>query len=725
MTLETYYIYVATNGNDQNSGTEKEPIKTITEAKKRVKDIPVGDILVIFREGTYPIDETILFGLDDGGNENKRITYQAYNGEVPLFSSAKPISNWELVKENELPDLPSVAEGKIYKAKFPEGVEQILTLYNGTDLMERCHSQMIKQETIHEYQRMDSLNVSCEGERHLLKRVDFPAGFLKTRENMEDVELRFMPVPWTMNLLPISHVDEENQVATLKVEATTPLCAKPDGMWVENDIMYLTKEGQYCTNSLKREIYYWGNPLEEDIKTPSVKCYFLIEGQINYDEKVDIPVRNLHFKGLQFAYGMRDTTDVDYKGSGIQHDWEMFDKSNALVRFRGAEECSMKECYFYATSGTALRLDLHCQKIQIKENMFDNIGNMGILLCGYGPGCKDVNKQNIISNNIITRCGEEIWHGHGIFLWQSGENQITHNKIHHSARKAIGLCGVRITILQHPEHLFDEASKTIRWKEINETFLHSEDEFENYLPYLHTRDNDISYNEVYKVLEKIGDGSAVNISGAAEGNIISHNFMHHISTHFASSVLRTDDWQRGTTMEYNVIYKSNISGITRKNLNHIRNNFIVDVNAVNGYIRFASYPKEVANFGSQITGNIMYDSQGDIKLFGKAYLASSGACLPQDCKIEFNNSYCHQGSVDEEADIYSSTNISKDPLFVDIENHDFTFKAPLPNIEQIDVKEMGILPTFPKALLEKEYQGEMNDVYDRGRNPEVTTYSWW
>ena len=82
---------------------------------------------------------------------------------------------------------------------------------------------------------------------------------------------------------------------------------------------------------------------------------------------------------------------------------------------------------------------------------------------------KDVNKNNIIRNNIVHHCGEVIWHGHGIFAWQSGENLLEHNYVHDVPRKAMGLCGVRCQILMKPDDNFDEASRTIRWSEIEKT----------------------------------------------------------------------------------------------------------------------------------------------------------------------------------------------------------------------------------------------------------------
>ncbi len=737
-------FFIAKNGNDLADGKSARqmansgPFKTLERAKQAVREIAEGAVYVNICGGEYFLDKTIVFGLQDGGNDKKSVCYQSYNDEEVVFTSAIKVKGWYAT--NDIQDLPNEAKGRVFCAPFPEGVQKVLTLFTDTSTIKRCHSELVMPTKTIEYSRMDSLNVEKEEERHLLRRLDFPKGLLKQRDNMQDVEIRFMPVPWTMNLLPIAQVDEQNCIATLAVEATTPLTAKPKGMRVENDIAYLTEDGSFCANSKKREIYYIpknGEP-QEDIYIPTLAEYFLVQGEIRYDQPTDILVQNLCFKGLTFRHGMRDSTQDGYKGLGIQHDWEMFDKGNALMRFRGAKNCSVEGCYFHDTSATALRLDLSCQNIAVKNNMFDNIGNMGILLCGYGPGTKDENHHNEIVNNIITRCGEEIWHGHGIFVWQSGHNTIAHNSIHHSARKAIGLCGVRITILQRPDHGFDEASRTIRWNEINDTIKDTDDEFVKYLPYLHCRNNKVVNNECYNVLEKLGDGSAINISGAGDGNLIRYNYVHHLAIYNATSAIRFDDWQCGTTVDCNIIYMCNIAGITRKNYNHVTNNFIVDVSCKSGYLRFASYPNEKANYGAFIQKNIMMDTGDEMVVFGDGYLVSDGACLPQHCNIKGNLYHCAKNEGDCKAHIakmqkllptLESDSIVADPMFADIQNGDFSFLPGSPaiamGIKPIDVKRIGVTSDFPLHLKKKEFLGDNGVVYERGKNPDTENYEWW
>ena len=133
------------------------------------------------------------------------------------------------------------------------------------------------------------------------------------------------------------------------------------------------------------------------------------------------------FEGLRFAHADRQEWLPEDKG--IQHDWNMWDKANGLVRFRGARHCAIRNCTFSDSGSDGVRLDLFCQKITVESSTFKDLGGTGILLCGYGPGKKDVNKHNRIHNNEITRVGRLFLHSPGIFIWQSGHNRITNNHV--------------------------------------------------------------------------------------------------------------------------------------------------------------------------------------------------------------------------------------------------------------------------------------------------------
>ncbi len=735
----------------------------MARARDYIRELDAGDaernIVVYLRGGEYVIDRTICFGLEDSAPEGYTYTYKAYPGEVPVLSSDVLIKNWELAQD--LPQELAPYKNNIYESIIPEGLGRVYVIYDNEKLVQRSKRggfeiKAMKTEFLEShvtavidnktsFKASRSLNVYDAKDRYLLTQFDYtdPDGVLHNWDNIEEIEVGFAPVPWAMNILPLEHVDVKRQTAYMSVEANAPAGAKKSHTepWVENVLEYLT-EGTFATRGNK--IYYWPSAgiSASDIVAPRLMEYVRVEGEIDYDGPSDVPVRNLVFDGITFTRGARDTWAVDHKGWGIQHDWDKFDCANAMLRMRGAENCVVENCRFTNSANSAIRLDLHAQNIMIRNNLIDYVGHMGILLCGYGPGTKDVNKGNVITNNLIHHVGEVITHGAGVFLWQSGENVVSHNLIHHVPRKGVGICGVRTPIMVKDWCDFDEASKTIRWREMNAQYLADYkagkitlgEYWKLTLPYLHARNNVVEYNEVYRALEALGDGSVLNVSGAGEGNIVRNNYVHHIASH-ASGILRTDDWQRGTLFEKNILFHSNIAAIVHKGFNHVENNVIVDCSVAEA-IRWASYPDEEADYGSRVQRNIYYESGKRANFYRESYRASEGITLPHNSATDHNFVWVAGNKKDAETHIemwskkgVEQNSVAVDPLFIDVANADFRLRDDSPvlalGFEPIDVERIGLSEAYPTRYLALDFKGEGKKVTFHRQKKKKNIYDFW
>ncbi|MBG7631564.1 MAG: right-handed parallel beta-helix repeat-containing protein, partial [Bacteroidetes bacterium] len=518
-------LYVSPAGSDAGNGTIEKPYKTIVKARDEARKIN-EHVTVFLRGGKYKITETIVFGVEDGN-----VTYKAYTNETPIITSEIAVGQWK--KCIDYPEGTSEsAKGNLWVVEIPKDVSNFKVLFDGNHRLKRAHSTGFQTPEL-KFKKLATRNVANKSDFDLLIKLPFPQGAIKNWSNLEDVEVFFCGVPWTQNIIPIESVDLKNNIAQLKFAGNTPPSTTPkpyNPTYIENIIDVLDAPGEWCVNTKTRKIYYWpinGEP-SKNISVPTLIEFFKVEGKIDYNGTNDVPVKNINFKGLTFTKGDRYSWWKGHKGYGIQHDWDKFDYGNALLRFRGAENCKVSECSFVNSGTSAIRLDLHAQNITIENSLIDRIGHMGILLCGYGPGTKDVNKNNKIVNNIIRRVGEVIWHGHAIFVWQSGENYIANNHIREVPRKAIGICGVRGAIFQNGKEIdWDEAAKTIRWNELKyKTYKKGNSTQEKILPYLHSRNNLVENNYIYRSRTKIGDGASLNVSGAGTGNILRRNMLY-------------------------------------------------------------------------------------------------------------------------------------------------------------------------------------------------------
>lgn len=694
-TAEAADFYVATNGSDSWSGKLSEPtgndgpFKTLERARDAVRDLKKTkstDIVVLVREGTYRLDKTVVFGREDSGAGDAKITYAAYPGEKPVFSSGREIKGFTKVVD-ALPGLPKEAEGKVWVADISG---RFSTLFDAEGMLPRARSA--------------GFIPAKDGGRD---KLYFPKGKLKNWPNVKDMEIVVRPHhAWIMNILPLVSVDEQARTARTSIESTYPIrplhfLKTTESCWVENALDELDEPGEWALNTKEGKVYLWPRG-KSPVVAPQLLELFRVEGEVDRKGPKDIPVRNLCFRGLTFMHGERYL--LSKNDAGLQHDWDMFDKANALVRLRGTENCTIEQCHFLHSGSGAIRVDLHGIKNTISGNHIEHLGGGGILLCGYGPGTKDVNRNNLVYNNHIHHVGEIYWHSPGIFLWQSGENRVANNLIHHTPYTGVIVSGCMVDFFRRYGR---ELTRTIRWHEVGGK--PSRKTLEEVRPFLHTHDNLIEYNEIHHVMEKMGDGNAVYIRGAGAGNVIRRNFVHHLVTPMIMQcALRTDGGQRDTLIAENLIYKCTSQGIMLKLNTRVENNIIADVIAPpRGY--YLSL-REGPLTGATIQRNIFYSSSETTDFLNELQAGRRRTsedrrgrklAKAKDADTDYNIYFCTADHELGEATLAENRregidahSQAIDPLFVDPENGDFRFQPNSPALKMgiipIDVSEIGL-----------------------------------
>jgi len=718
-------LYVSIDGNDEAEGSITSPFATIPGAVNAVRELRESGhsdpVVIYLREGRHQLNQTLVLGMEDGlpskgdilypekpgagsANASAYLTFAAFPGEAPVVSAGIPITGWELLES--LPSgLPANAEGKVWVADMPEGMERFYTLYDDNERLIRARNSGFFPEKT--------------GDRRTLY---FPEGTLKNWDNLQDVEIQIRPFrPWVINMLPLKSVDENSRIATTGVSATYEMGKLPGwvhnplgaSVWVENLLEALDEPGEWVVNTQQRQIYLWPSDPEPDgsprgILAPSTSELIRVEGIIDYEGPEDSAVGGIAFDGLTFTHGDRWawTTDETRLGWGMQHDWDMFDRPTAMIRFRGAEYCQVRNCNFINSGGTGLRFDLHAQRNSVENCEFAHLGEAGILLAGYGPGTKDVNHHNDIINNYVHHFSEITWHSPGIWAWQSGFNHIANNYIHHS-----GYAAVLITNRVEPDRrLNGEGGRTIRHHEIPAGVIdNTEETYENWKvreKYNHARHNLLEYNEITHSVQLLSDGNAIYISGAGTGNIVRYNYIHDNLEHSLPAAIRCDDDQHETLIYGNVLYNNFgfSAGIASKGVNDIINNFIVAplTKPNSGYLSY----EWVSVKGSKVYNNIIISHPDGGNAHNERLRARGvpydGVPLLVETKMDSNLYYHptnanwmdkHLARMHEAENEHAS--LFADPLFVDPENGDFGFKEGSPalklGIESLDVSKMGLL----------------------------------
>ncbi len=701
-------FYVSPQGNDEWSGRLAKPnadktdgaFRTLARARDAVREFKKDnprDVTVLIRGGEYQLSETLVFGLEDSAAPGHEITYAAYGDETPVLTSAVQITDWRKPDHpHEL--LPPQAREKVFVADVPQGLNKFHTLYAAGRMIPRARSAPT----------MPTLEHGKEPPGDPRRTLMFPQGLIRNRPNIDDVEIIILPTHrWVMNILALESVDEENHIATTRLPATYPMARTTnfkETLWVENALEYLDRPARWALDSHARKVYLWpeGDDPPAAVSAPALRELVRVEGDVDVQGPADKPASGINFVGLTFTCGDRDVWRSDDRG--IQHDWEMEDKPNALLRFRGAQNCSVKHCRFIDSGQNAVRADLHARDITVTGCEMARLGGAAVMCIGYGPGTKNVNGQNTITNNHVHHCGLLFWHSQMITLWQSGGNTVAHNYIHHVPRKAVCLSGVRPQFFRpdHPE--IRECRRGIRWHETGDAH-----KWEQILPFLHTCDNTVEYNEIHHALQMLGDGSTVNVSGAGEGNVIRRNFIHDVNNTHASGLMRTDDFQKGTLFEENVLFRSLIGGITLKGENHIVNNYFVDVGSDSKDLIHTNgkwgTPSGWPFGAAKIVRNIFFSLEKDQHFYYQLTIEQLDEF--DRAEIDYNVYYTPAGQATADIPLlkalrqrgHDEHTYYGDPKFADWKNADFTLVDDSPalklGIKQIDISPAGLTDDFP------------------------------
>ncbi|MBC9888801.1 MAG: right-handed parallel beta-helix repeat-containing protein, partial [Opitutae bacterium] len=345
-------FFVSTEGSDDWSGTLSDPdsegsdgpFATLERARDAVRELKQRQstgIVVLIREGIYRLDETVVFGLKDSAEGDSTITYAAYPGEKPVFSSGREIVGWKRAPAN-LPGLPKEARGEVFVAEVSGSFK---TLFDGEGMLPRAKSEGF---------------IPLKGGSRT--EIHFPEGKLKNWSNIADVEIIVRPHhAWISNILPLESVDEQAGMARTSIQATYAMNAlhflkTTANCWVENVLDELDEPGEWALNTQEGKVYLWPRN-QTPVLAPRLLELIRVEGNVDIDGPNDIPVRNLVFRGLTFMHGERYTLTED--DAGLQHDWDILDKANALARLRATQNITIECCHFTHSGSGAIRVDLH------------------------------------------------------------------------------------------------------------------------------------------------------------------------------------------------------------------------------------------------------------------------------------------------------------------------------------------------------------------------------
>lgn len=589
-------ITITSNGGIEGG----EVTNSLEQAKQRVRELlisnPAAQVRVELSDGVYRLESPLVFDNRDCSAKGGDVVWAALPGASPVVSISKPLSGWRKPLEYN-PEIPESVLDKIFECSMPRfagaGVAVPKVLFIGGQQKAAVTGAGFAPTRSEQF--VDCID-DMEGYRSgPFDKLEFPAGALKNWSNLTDVEVRIRPTwAWLLNILPLAEVDEQALVARTAVAATYPMRRQvfeeafnlgSDSCWVLNSYEHLSKYGDWAADSKRGVITMVtdGRP-PRAVEIPCGVEIIRVEGGQNN------PVTNLRFEGITFTGGDRYTFAPD--DIGLQHDWDLYQASNSLVRLEGVQNIGLVNCRFVEAGGGGVRVDGAAKGVSIEGCRFKNLGGTGILLCGFGPGHADVNGGHTVRGNHIRRVGLHYAGSPGIFVWQSGGNCIDGNVLHDLPYNGIVLSGARTPFLSEPtqgvrelfgtvnrQAIAPDVAKLRQWlsehpQEDWRAMMGSYEAHCFFEKWMTARDNIVENNEIFDVMKMLADGNGIYLSATGRGTVIRNNYLHDIvSLH--GSPIRCDGQQYWTTIEKNLILNCS-GGIQIRNETQVRGNWLID-----------------------------------------------------------------------------------------------------------------------------------------------------
>lgn len=498
-------FHVSPGGNDANPGSETEPFQTIERARDEVRNINremTGDIEVILHDGTYQLDETIVFDQSDGGTGGHNVTYKAAEGATPLISGGRQITGWT-----------EDAEGR-WKAPCEENFRQLYV--NGKRAV-RARGDAPADIALHGADGYTTTDVTM---------ADW--------KNPGDIELCYIVV-WAHSRCKIDAIVRDGQLAFLRMAQPNFMLARfKEGVraelphYMENALELLDEPGEWYLDRADKVLYY--KPLPNENMNEAAVVAPVQETLVKLHGQLDSPVENIQFQGITFAHAtwlLPNRTGLpDVQANFVQHMTNLFErngtvnnvhnedlKSPANVVCRTAKNIRFERCKFEHLGGAGLDLEYGSSDNVVLGCVFRDISGSAIQVGGversdHHPGDERTTvRNNQILNNLIENCAVEYMGGVGVFVGYTDSTVIAHNEIRNLPYSGISMgwgwgeedAGGGATNYYQPYH-YDTPSAA--------------------------QNNRIECNHIHHVMNPMNDGGGIYTLGNMPGTIIRGNHVH-------------------------------------------------------------------------------------------------------------------------------------------------------------------------------------------------------
>ncbi len=580
-----------------------------------------GPITITFRAGTYYLAETLTLTPEDSDT-----VWQAAPGEQVVLSGGRRITGWK-------------KDGAVWKADAPGPYFRQLFISGRRATRARTPN--------FGFFRIDGASPQDKPLRLHYRGNDIK----KAWAERGDVEV-IAYFAWSDIRMPIVSVDEASHTATLGSDPRPSNQEADARYYIENAPDALDSAGEWYLDRATHTVSYRpmaGEDIEREIViAPTLERLVEIQGKPEAGQFV----RNVVFRGLEFAHA---EWSMDPKGYA---DTQAAMPAPSAINAVGALDCKIEQCTIAHSGGYAVWFGRGSKRNQVLASELYDLGGGGVKFGEPVMRESDAeqNYENTIADNHMHDLGRVFAPAVGIWVLQSGRNQIVHNHIHDLYYTAI----------------------SVGW-----TWGYGRNQ---------SKGNLIAFNHLHAIgKEMLSDMGGIYTLGVQPGTVLRNNLIHDVSSFtYGGWGIYPDEGSTEMLIENNIAYGCKSAGFHQHygRENMVRNN-IFAFNRENQLMRTRAEP----HVSFTMERNIVYFDQG--RLLGTNW---TGGNFTMKNNIYYDRRgpdirFAGQTFEDWKAAGHDSGSIAADPLFVNAGNFDFRLRpessALKMGFQQIDVSKVG------------------------------------